>query len=125
MLWECWRARRPSALSQGSRGAGDAIAICGSPRLLSQDLLVPAPLGRRWLSLWAPPARGQPGHQAVPAVTGTFRDVAPGTELCVETFTYFHTGYQRIIRRRGLWVAACLGWLQIQPREGGSARHDS
>lgn len=44
--------------------------------------------------------QGTTGHQAAPAVTGTFRfrDVAPGTELWVETLTYFHTAYHRIIR---------------------------
>lgn len=99
MLWERWRAHRLSALSQGSRGAGDAIAVCSSARLLGQDLSVPALPGSGRLSLRAPPAPGQAGHQAVPAVPGTGRAVAAGTELCLETLTYFHTGNPRIIRR--------------------------
>lgn len=41
----------------------------------------------------------QPKHQAVPAMTGTVRDAAPGTELWVQTLAYLHTGYQRIIQR--------------------------
>lgn len=89
------RAPSPRAPAE----AGDAIAVCGSPGLLGQNLSVPALPGRGRLSLPAPIARGQPGHQAVPVVTGTFRAVTPGTELWVETLAYFHTGYQRTIQR--------------------------
>ena len=77
MFWERWRARRLRALSPGSHGAGDAVALCGSPGLLGRGPSVPAVTARGRLSPGAPPARGQPGRQAVPAVTGTLRDGHP------------------------------------------------
>lgn len=49
---------------------------------------VPAKPGRGQLS-------GQPGHQAVPTVTGTCCVVAPGTKLWVEPLSCFHTGSQK------------------------------
>lgn len=49
---------------------------------------VPTQAGRGWLS-------GQPGHQAVPTVTGTCCDVAPGTKLWVEPLGFFRMGSQK------------------------------
>lgn len=49
---------------------------------------VPAQAGRGWLS-------SQPGHQAVPTVTRTCCDVAPGTKLWVEPLGFFRTGSQK------------------------------
>lgn len=49
---------------------------------------VPAQRGRGQLS-------GQPGHQAVPTVTGTCCVVALGTKLWVEPLSCFHTGSQK------------------------------
>lgn len=60
---------------------------------------------------------GQPGHQAVPTVTGTCCDVAPGTELWVEPLSCFHKSH---LKMRTV-VTAYLGWLWRQPKDGGSA----
>lgn len=80
--------QRTEGLSQGSHGAGNATTTHSSPRQSSQDLSVPAQLGRGRLS-------GHPGHQAVPTVTETCLDVAPGAKLWVEPLCCFHTGSQK------------------------------
>lgn len=46
--------------------------------------------------------------------------VAASTELWVENLPSCHTGEQRATQSRGLWLTACLGWLQRQPRGGGA-----
>lgn len=55
---------RPSTISQGSHGFGDAIIICGSPRLPGQDLSVSALWGEggsvHWLLLLPTSSRQRP-----------------------------------------------------------------
>lgn len=92
-------------LSQDSHGAGTANTTHSSPRQSSQDLSVPAQLGRGWLS-------GQPGHQAVPTVTGTCRDVAPRTKLWGEPLSCFHTGSQKPPKDEG--CGHCLPGLALK-----------